>query len=34
MWYAKPSGAYAIESNEGKENIIEAWQVCQALGFS
>ena len=34
MWYAKPSGAYAIESNEGKENIIEAWRVCQALGFS
>lgn len=34
MWYAKPSGAYAIESNEGKENIIEAWHTCQALGFS
>ena len=34
MWHAKPSGAYAIESNEGKENIIEAWRVCQALGFS
>ena len=34
MWYAKPSGAYAIESDEGKENIIEAWRVCQALGFS
>ena len=34
MWHAKPSGAYAIESKEGKENIIEAWRVCQALGFS
>ena len=34
MWHAKPSGAYAIESDEGKENIIEAWRVCQALGFS
>ena len=23
MWYAKPSGAYAIESNEGKEKIVK-----------
>ena len=27
MWNAKPSGAYALESAAGKENILNAYKV-------
>lgn len=33
-WYAKPSGAYAIDSNEAKSNMIEIYNTLQPLGFS
>lgn len=33
-WYAKPSGAYAVGSDEWTANVQAFWEVCKRLGYS
>lgn len=33
-WFAKPYGAYIIDSNEAKSNMIEIYNVLKPLGFT